>query len=112
MPGTVVTLDSLTTSFRMGVWPSRGSRYPWRLATETSHEINKAIHEAQSVKNPSASAGDLGSIPGSGRSPEEGNGNPLQSSCLENPLDRGDLARLHPWGHRSQTRLTDYSTSV
>ena len=33
-------------------------------------------------------AGDLGSIPGSGRSPREGNGNPLQYSCLENPMDR------------------------
>ena len=31
-------------------------------------------------------AGDMGSIPGSGRSPEEGNGNPLQYSCLENPM--------------------------
>ena len=34
-------------------------------------------------------AGDLGSIPGSGRSPEERNGNPLQYSCLENPMDGG-----------------------
>ena len=34
-------------------------------------------------------AGDLGSIPGSGRSSGEGNGNPLQDSCLENPMDRG-----------------------
>ena len=33
--------------------------------------------------------GDPGSIPGSGRSPGEGNGNPLQYSCLENPMDRG-----------------------
>ena len=32
---------------------------------------------------------DLGSVPGSGRSPGEGNGNPLQYSCLENPMDRG-----------------------
>ena len=41
------------------------------------------------VKNPSASAGDAGSIPGLGRSPGEGNGNPLQCSYLENPMDRG-----------------------
>ena len=34
-------------------------------------------------------AGDLGLIPGSGRSPGEGNGNPLQYSCLENPMDKG-----------------------
>ena len=50
---------------------------------------------AQSVKNPprmresACNAGDLVSIPGSGRSPGEGNGNPLQYSCLENPTDRG-----------------------
>ena len=36
-------------------------------------------------------AGDLGSIPGSGRYPGEGNGNPLQYSCLENSMDRGTL---------------------
>ena len=41
------------------------------------------------VKNPPANAGDMGSIPGSGRSPGEGNGNPLQPSCLGNPMDRG-----------------------
>ena len=43
------------------------------------------------VKNPPVSAGDSGdasSIPGSGRSPEEGSSNPLQHSCLENPMDR------------------------
>ena len=46
----------------------------------------------QLVKNLPANAGDIrdvGSIPGSGRSPEEGNGNPLQYSCLENSMDRG-----------------------
>ena len=41
------------------------------------------------VKNPPANAGDKGSIPGSGRFPGEGNGNPLQYSFLENPMDRG-----------------------
>ena len=40
-------------------------------------------------KESACSAGDLGSIPGSGRSPGEGNGYPLQYSCLENPMDRG-----------------------
>ena len=45
------------------------------------------------VKNPPANAGDIrdsGSIPESGISPGEGNGNPLQYSCLENSMDRGD----------------------
>ena len=44
------------------------------------------------LKNPPATAGDirdLGLIPGSGRSPGGGNGNPLQYSCLENPMDKG-----------------------
>ena len=41
------------------------------------------------VKNMPANAGDSGSIPGLGRSPGEGNGNPLQYSCLDNPMDRG-----------------------
>ena len=41
------------------------------------------------VQVSACSAGDLGSIPGSVRSPGEGNGNPLQYSCLENPMDRG-----------------------
>ena len=40
-------------------------------------------------KESAHNAGDLGSIPGSGRSPEEGNGNPLQYPCLENSMDRG-----------------------
>ena len=45
--------------------------------------------------------GDPGSIPGSGRSPGEGNGNPLQYSCLENPVDGGVWeAVVSPWGHK------------
>ena len=40
-------------------------------------------------KESACNAGDLNSIPGLGRSPGEGNGNPLQCSCLENPMDRG-----------------------
>ena len=41
------------------------------------------------IKNLLAKAGDVGLIPGLGRSPGEGNGNPLQYSCLRNPVDRG-----------------------
>ena len=44
---------------------------------------------AQMVKNLPANVGDLGSIPGWGRSPGEENGNPFQYSCLENSMDRG-----------------------
>ena len=53
------------------------------------------------VKNPSASVGDLrdmGSIPGLGRSPGEGNGNPLQYSCLENSHGQRSLEGCSLWG--------------
>ena len=60
------------------------------------------------VKNPPASAGgarDMGSIPGSGRSPGEGNGNPLQYSSLGNPMNRGaQWATVHGVA-KSQTQL-------
>ena len=57
------------------------------------------------VKASAWNAGDLGSIPGSGRSPGEGNGNQLQFSCLENPMDGGAWwATVH--GSQSRTRLT------
>ena len=54
--------------------------------------VEWASLEVLVVKNLPASAGDIrdaGSIPGSGRSPRGGHGNPLQSSCLQNPMDRG-----------------------
>ena len=51
--------------------------------------INIQSFGASSVKKSPANAGDTGSISGLGRSPEEGNGNPLQYSCLGNPMDRG-----------------------
>ena len=50
-------------------------------------------------KESACSAEDPGLIPGSGRSPGGGNGNPLQYSCLENPTDRS-LAGYSPWGHK------------
>ena len=57
------------------------------------------------VKNPPANAGDPGLIPGLGRSPGEGNGNPLQSSCLENPMDRGAWRATVHRAAKSQRRL-------
>ena len=56
-----------------GLWGAGGERLSWIK-----------------VNNLPASAGDAGLIPWLGRSPGEGNGNPLQYSCLENPMDRGD----------------------
>ena len=55
---------------------------------------------AQVVKHLLANAGDPGSIPASGRSPGEGNGNPLEYSCLENSIDRRVWRAASPWGHK------------
>ena len=64
------------------------------------------------VKKPPANAGDirdLGSIPGSGRSPGGGHGNPLQYSCLENPMDRGAWRATVHRAAKSQIRLSDWA---
>ena len=64
------------------------------------------------VKSPPANAGDtgdVGSIPGSGRSPGGGHGNPLQFSCLENPTDRGAWRATINGVAKSQTQLKQLS---
>ena len=60
-------------------------------------------------KESACNAGDLGSIPGLERSPGEGNGNPLQYSCLENPMDRGawQATCYSPWGRTDFTFVND-----
>ena len=67
------------------------------------------------VKNPPANAGDIrdmGSIPGSGRSPEGGHGHPLQYSCLENPMDRQSLAGYGPQGCKESDTTEHTHTCV
>ena len=59
------------------------------------------------VKNLPANAGDAGSIPGSGRSPGEGNGNLLQYYCLWDPVDRGAWQAIVHGSQKSWTRLSD-----
>ena len=59
------------------------------------------------VKDPPANAEDAGLIPGSRRSPGEGNGNPLQCSCLGNHMDRGALQDTVHGVSKNQTRLSD-----
>ena len=58
------------------------------------------------VKNPPANAGDMGLIPGWGRSPGAGNGNPLHYSYLENPMDGGILVGYSPLGGK-QSETTE-----
>ena len=60
----------------------------------------------------SGDAGDMGSIPGLGRSPEVGNGNPLQHSCLGNPMDRGAWRPIVHGVAKSWTRLNTHMLHV
>ena len=92
-----------------------GVCWVWSALGHTGHsgvlrEVPGAMQAspvAQMVRKPPASAGDLGSLPGSGRSPGGGHGNPLQCSCLENSWDRGAWrATVHGVG-KGQTRLSD-----
>ena len=61
-------------------------------------------------KESACNVGDLSLIPGSGRSPGEGNGNPLQYSCLKNPMDRGAWQGIAHSIAESWTQLSDFIT--
>ena len=63
-------------------------------------------------KAPAYNAGDPGSIPRSGSSPGEGNGNPLQYSCLENPMDGGVRQATVRDVTKSQTQMSDFTSSL
>ena len=72
---------------------------------------------AQTIKESACNVGDPGSIPGSGRFPGEGNGNPLQYSCLENTMDRGAWwATVHgvtkSWTQLSMRTHTTYIVTL
>ena len=73
-------------------------------------EKNRGFPCSSVGKESACNAGDLGSTSGSGRSPGGGNGNPLQHSCLENPMDRGAWrARVYRVA-KSRTQLKQLST--
>ena len=74
-----------------------------------------ASQEVPVVKNSPTNAGDIrdsGVIPGSGKSPGGGQGNPLQYSCLENPMDREAWKAIVHRVTKSQTRLKRLSTRM
>ena len=71
----------------------------------------EALPGGSEVKAFACNAGDLGSIPGSGRSPGEGSGNPLQYACLENPMEREAWWATVHGVTKSQTRLSDFTHS-
>ena len=70
--------------------------------------MNKGFPGDSDSKESACSVGDPGSIPGPGRSPGEGNSNPLQYSCLENPMDRGTWQATVHGVAKAQTRLSDF----
>ena len=75
------------------------------LSVENNEELRRTSLVAQTVKASVYNAGDLGSIPGLGRSPGEGNGNPFQYYCLGNPMDRS-LVGYSSWG-RKESDMTE-----
>ena len=82
--------------------------HPYSWVGESKHYSNvermAGCPGGSAVRNPPANAGDMGSIPGLGRSPEEGKGNSLQYSCLGNPMHRGAWwATVHGVAKESDT---------
>ena len=74
------------------MFPHKTVRYSRDALYARTADVNGTHSVALVVKNPPANAGDtgdVGSVPGSGRPTRGGNGNPLQYSCLESPMDRG-----------------------
>ena len=80
---------------------------PASLQIANLHEDNGSFPGGSVLKNSPVNAGDLGSILGLGRSPGEGNGNPLQYSYPENPVDRGVWWATVHGVTKSQTRLSN-----
>ena len=75
--------------------------FPWFVVIHT-------VPGSSAGKESTCNAGDLGLNPGLGRCPGEGNGYPLQYSCLKNPMDRGDWRATVHGVAKSQTRLNDW----
>ena len=109
--GCLLAVSSDGPSSVRDLWGAPG--VPLRVPVSSAYKDAGASQLALVVKNPSANAGDVGdagSIPGSGRSPGEGHGNPFQYSCLENPLARGAQWATDHTVVKSRTRLKQLST--
>ena len=89
-------------------WSNHESKYRSPGLNSAALAVALGFPGGSEVKVSAWNAGDLGSIPASGRSPGEGKGNPLQYSCLENPMEGGAWwATVHGVA-KSRTRLSDY----
>ena len=108
-------LDGHEYEWTLGVGDGQGGLVccdSWgRKESDMTERLNwtiiKGLPGSSDSKKSACNAKDLGSIPGLGRSPREGNGYPLQYSCLENSMDRQSLAGYSPWVTKSQTWLSD-----
>ena len=98
-------------------WPGRASSESWGVCLqlpacvwkESSWRGFEDFPGGSDGKVSAYNAGDWGSMPGSGRSPGEGNGNPLQYSCLDNPMDGGAWWTMVHVVTKCQTRLSDFT---
>ena len=80
------------------------------LDSSLPSSTKRGFPSGSEVKESARNAGDPGSIPGSGRSSGEGNGNPLQYSCLGNPMDTGAWWPTVHGVAKSRTRLSDFAS--
>ena len=90
--------------------PSSSISTRWtRWKNKPQPSIHMGLPGGSDNRESACNAGELGSIPGSGRSPGEGNGNPLQYSCLENPMDAGAWWAIVHGVAKSRTRLSNFT---
>ena len=100
------TSGELPTVVPSGLSPSARVQ-TWALSLTSLGNLSMGFPGGSGVKNPPANAGDAGLILALRRSPGEGNGYPLQYSCLENPMDRGAWRATVCGVTKSQTCLSD-----
>ena len=85
-------------------------KFPWRR-DRLPTPVFLGFPDGSNDKESACSAGGLGSIPGLGRSPGGGHGNPLQYSCLENPHGQRSLVGYSPWGSK-ESDVTKHGTFI
>ena len=84
----------------------------WLSQMGQEPSLSAAFSFGSEVKAYACNVGDLGSIPGSGRSPGEGSGTPLQYSCLENPMEGGAWGATVHGVAKSRTRLCNFTFTL